>query len=189
MRNVFLIFFYLLFAALPATALEIAGVAVPESIQADNGSTMTLNGAGIRSKFVFDVYIAQLYLEHPATEAKEVIAADGCKRMTMHFLYDKVEKEKLTDGWNEGFSGNNSPEQLKVLQERIHQFNALFSDAQKGDVIILDYTPGSGTKVTIGGVEKGVIPGKDFNDAMLAIWLGDKPVSKDLRTKLLGSAK
>jgi len=118
-----------------------------------------------------------------------VIAADGHKRVAMHFLYEKVEKEKLTDGWHEGFVGNNSPEQLKALQERIDQFNAMFTDAKKGDVIFLDYAPGSGTKVTIAGVEKGVIPGKDFNDAMLAIWLGDKPVSKDLKAKLLGAGK
>ncbi len=188
MRNVFLIFFCLLFA-LPAAALEIAGVAVPESIHADNGATMTLNGAGIRSKFVFDVYIAQLYLEYPAAEAKEVISAEGHKRMVMHFLHDKVEKEKLIAGWNEGFSGNNTPEQLKALQGRIDQFNAMFGDAKKGEVIVLDYTPGSGTKVNIAGVEKGLIPGKDFNDAMLAIWLGEKPVTKDLKAKLLGAAK
>lgn len=188
MRNVFLVCFCLLFA-LPAAALEIAGVKVPESVKTDSGVALSLNGAGIRSKFVFDIYVAQLYLEHPASEAKGVIAIDGCKRMVMHFLYDKVEKEKLTDGWNEGFIGNNSPEQLKGLQQRIDQFNALFTDARKGEEIILDYTPTGGTKVNIAGVEKGVIPGKDFNDAMLSIWLGEKPVSKDLKAKLLGTGK
>lgn len=188
MRNVFLICFCLLFT-MPAAALEIAGVSVPETIKTDTGATLTLNGAGIRSKFVFDIYVAQLYLEHPSADAKQAIAAEGHKRMVMHFLYDKVEKEKLTEGWNEGFTGNNSPDQLKGLQERIDQFNAMFTDAKKDEVIILDYAPESGTKVTIAGVEKGVIPGKDFNDAMLAIWLGEKPVTKDLKAKLLGAGK
>ncbi len=188
MRNVLLICFCLLFA-LPAAALEISGVSVPETVTTDDGITLTLNGAGVRSKFVFDIYVAQLYLEHPAATAREVISADGRKRMVMHFLYAKVEKKKLTDGWNEGFTGNNRPEQLKALQQRIDQFNAMFSDAKKGEIIILDYAPENGTKVIIAGVEKGVIPGKDFNDAMLSIWLGDKPVSKDLKAKLLGSGK
>ena len=76
-----------------------------------------------------------------------------------------------------------------VSQQRIDQFNAMFTDAKKGDVIVLDYIPNQGTKVTIAGTEKGVIPGKDFNDAMLLIWLGDKPVTKDLRAKLLGAGK
>lgn len=188
MRNVFLVCFCLLFA-LPAAALEIAGVQVPESLTTDDGVVLSLNGAGIRSKFVFDIYIAQLYLEKPAADAQGVLATDSRKRMVMHFLHDKVEKAKLVEAWNEGFLNNSSPEKLVGLKARIDQFNAMFADARKDEVIVLDYVPDSGTRVTIAGTEKGVIPGKDFNDAMLAIWLGEKPVSKDLRTKLLGSGK
>lgn len=188
MRNFFLVCFCLLFA-LPAAALEIAGVSVPESIKTEDGITLTLNGAGIRTKVFFDIYIAQLYLEQPAADTKDVLAADSHKSMVMHFLYKNVEKAKLIEAWNEGFLGNNSPEQLAELKGRIDQFNAMFSDAKKGDVIALDYTPGVGTKVTIAGVEKGVIPGKDFNDALLSIWLGESPISKDLKAKLLASGK
>lgn len=179
----------ILMLALPAKALEIAGVSVPESISVDDGTTLVLNGAGIRSKFVFDIYIAQLYLEKTAAEAKEVVAADAHKRMVMHFLHDKVEKAKLVEAWNEGFKNNTPAEQVAALQQRIDQFNAMFTDAKKGDVVLLDYIPGTGTRVTIAGAEKGVIPGKDFNDAMLLIWLGDKPVTKDLRAKLLAAGK
>jgi hypothetical protein len=39
--------------------------------------------------------------------------------------------------------------------------------------------------VTIAKEEKGVIPGKDFNDALLRIWLGEKPVNKGLKEQLL----
>lgn len=188
MRIVLMIGCILMFA-LPAKALEIAGVAIPETIAGDDGTAMVLNGAGIRSKFVFDIYIAQLYLEKAASETKDVIAAEAHKRMVMHFLYDKVEKAKLVEAWNDGFRNNTPAERLPALQQRIDQFNAMFSDAKKGEVIVLDYVPGQGTKVTIAGTDKGVIPGKDFNDAMLLIWLGDKPVAKDLRAKLLGVAK
>jgi hypothetical protein len=109
--------------------------------------------------------------------------------MVMHFLYDKVEKASLVEAWSDGFSNNTPADRLTALQQRIDQFNAMFTDAKKGDVIVLDYIPNQGTKVTIAGTEKGVIPGKDFNDAMLLIWLGDKPVTKDLRAKLLGAGK
>jgi hypothetical protein len=33
---------------------------------------------------------------------------------------------------------------------------------------------------------KGMIEGKPFNDLLLSIWLGEKPVSKALRDDLLG---
>jgi hypothetical protein len=43
--------------------------------------------------------------------------------------------------------------------------------------------------VTIAKQEKGVVPGKDFNDALLRIWLGEKPVTKGLKEKLLSYKK
>jgi hypothetical protein len=50
---------------------------------------------------------------------------------------------------------------------------------------VLDFFPNQGTVVTIAKQEKGVILGKDFNDALLRIWLGEKPVTKGLKEKLL----
>ena len=45
---------------------------------------------------------------------------------------------------------------------------------------------GTGTQVTIKGTVKGVIAGKDFNDALLSIWLGEKPVTAKLKDEMLG---
>jgi hypothetical protein len=176
----------LLLISLPAHAKEIGGVMVQESLQTGDGTVLQLNGAGIRSKFFFDIYIAKLYMEHPAKSAAEVIAAPGRKQLIMHFLYDKVEKEKLVEGWNDGFTGNTKADEVALLQERINQFNELFVDVKKDDVILLDFTPDQGTVVTIVNIEKGTIPGKDFNDALLRIWLGEKPVTKGLKKQLLG---
>lgn len=179
------LFCFLLLASQPSYAIEIAGVTVHETLQAADATQLHLNGAGIRSKFIFDIYIAELYMEHPAGSAEEVIAAPGKKRMIMHFLYDEVTRDKLVSGWNEGFGDNLDAEKLATLQERINSFNSLFRTVKKGDIILLDYIPGQGTVVTISGQEMGVIAGKDFNDALLNIWLGPKPINKGLKTKLL----
>ncbi len=175
----------LLLCSLPANAKEIAGVSVQEALQTDDGTTLHLNGAGIRSKFFFDIYIAELYLEHPSSSVSEVLENPGRKRMIMYFLYKEVGKDKLIEGWDEGFAGNSKAEQVVKLQERIDQFNAMFVDVKKDDVIVLDYIPEKGTVVTIAKQEKGVIAGKDFNDALLRIWLGDEPVNETLKEELL----
>lgn len=172
-----------------ANAREIAGVMVQETVQNDNGTVLQLNGAGIRSKFFFDIYVAELYMEHPSNVADKVINDAGRKRITMQFLYDEVGKDKLIEGWNEGFSGNTKAEEMARLQTRINQFNSMFVDVKKGDQIVLDFIPDKGTVVTIAKQEKGVIPGKDFNDALLRIWLGDKPVSEGLKEKMLSYKK
>ncbi len=175
----------LLLMALPVGAREIAGVDVAETLQSDGGTTLYLNGAGIRSKFIFDVYIAQLYMEHPSNSTEGVLGAAGQKRMIMHFLYKKVEKEKLTTGWDEGFEENSTAAELELLRERISQFNSLFVDVKKNDVIVLDFNPTVGTRVVISGDEKGSIEGKEFNDALLKIWLGEEPISSGLKKDLL----
>jgi hypothetical protein len=172
-----------------ANAKEIAGVMVQETLQTEDGIMLQLNGAGIRSKFFFDIYIAELYLEHPSNVVSEVIEASGRKRVVMHFLYDKVEKDKLVTGWNEGFTENTKAEEVVKLQERIDRFNGMFADVKKDDIIVLDFIPEKGTVVTIANQEKGVVPGKDFNDALLRIWLGEKPVTKGLKEKLLSYKK
>ncbi|MGQ9496536.1 MAG: chalcone isomerase family protein [Thermoanaerobaculaceae bacterium] len=50
----------------------------------------------------------------------------------------------------------------------------------------MTYIPGRGTTVTFGGKEVGTIEGKAFADALLAVWLGPKPPSADLKAGLLG---
>ena len=184
-----LLMFCLLFIGMPANALELAGVMVQETIKTDDGTTLQLNGAGIRTKLFFDIYVGQLYMEKPSASAAEVVAADGKKRIVMHFLYKEVTKDKLVDAWNEGFEANNSSEDVAKLKERIEQFNALFEDVKKDDVIVLDFEPATGTAVTIKGQKKGAIPGKDFNDAMLKIWIGDEPVTKSLKEQMLSYKK
>jgi hypothetical protein len=179
----------ILLCAVSVEARDIAGVSVPETMPGDKGAVLTLNGAGIRSKLFFKIYIAQLYLEKPANEAAEVLAADGQKKMIMHFLYEKVSKEQLVEAWNEGFNGNLDEHEKVALAPRINQFNEMFATVGKGDTILLAYVPESGTKVVVAGKEKGIVPGKDFSDALLSIWLGEKPITPDLKKALLNYGK
>ena len=174
--------------ALPVTAKEVADVTVPEQVSADDGTPLRLNGAGIRYKVFFKIYIAELYMQHPMASADGVFTDDGRKRMVLHFLYSEVGTDKLVEAWNDGFAANLEPQQAEALKDRIARFNTLFDTVKSGDDIILDYLPGKGTRVLVRGQVKGEIPGKDFNDALLAIWLGKAPVSPELRTELLGTS-
>ena len=75
-----------------------------------------MNGMGYRTKFVFKIYVAALYTESSVTTRDSVRSLQGPKRIVMHMVYDEVEREKIIDGWNDGFEENNSDEQLKNLQ-------------------------------------------------------------------------
>lgn len=181
------VLFFAVFAAQSANARDIAGVDVPPSVTIKN-KVLVLNGAGIRKKLFIKVYVGALYLTMKRTTLGEILSDPGAKRIVMSFLYKEVSAEKLVDAWNEGFSGNNTPDELKALQERINAFNALFTTVRKGDVIRLDYLPEEGTQVWINDTLKGTVQGEDFSRALLKIWLGRKPADAGLKEAMLGSS-
>lgn len=183
--RIFCFLFLLVSLVSPVNARDIADLNVPEDLTVENGVVLHLNGAGIRNKLFFKIYIAELYMQNPSSDVVKVIGDEGQKRVVMHFLYDEVAKDKLVEAWNEGFHANTDQQQLAILQIRINQFNSMFDNVKKGDEVFLDYISGKGTQVTIRNQVKGVVTGKDFNDALLAIWLGKEPISAELRKELL----
>ncbi len=176
-----------LVVALPVQAREVAGVEVPESVTLHNDDTpLVLNGAGVRRKFFFKIYVGALYLPQKVHSAEAVFAQTGPKRVRMHFLYDEVPRAKLVKAWEEGFAANQDAATLARLRERLDRFNALFPDVKRGDVIDLDYVPERGTEVWINNSLAGSIEGADFQRALLAVWLGAEPADAALRDAMLG---
>jgi hypothetical protein len=176
----------LIFLAVTVQAREFKEVNVPEEVLLEGANNkISLNGVGMRTKFVFDIYVGALYLESVAKTREEVLSKNGAKRVLMHFVYDEVSAEKLVAGWNQGFEDNLTAEQLAALAERIKAFNAMFDTVHTGDEVLLDYLPEQGTRVTIKGEVKGLIEGEDFNQALLDIWLGDEPADEDLKEAML----
>jgi len=170
-------------------AKVIKGINIAEQItQPQTGQTLKLNGAGIRSKFIFDIYVGALYLPAKSTDAKQIINSPVPKRVSMYFVYSKIEKKKMTEAWNEAFSDALDKAAFKALKARIDQFNSYFPDIVKGDKVVIDFIPGQGVAISINGERKGVIAGNDFSQALLRIWLGDSPVDETLKDGMLGLA-
>jgi len=189
MRSKLFILILFAFIAHLAEAKEIKGIKLAEQItQPQTGQTLMLNGAGIRSKFIFDIYVGALYLPAKSPDAKQIIHSPAPKRVSMYFVYGKIEKEKMTEAWNEAFSDALDKASLKALKARIDQFNRYFPDIVKGDKFVIDFVPGQGVAVSMNGGRKGVIAGNDFSQALLRIWLGDSPVDETLKDGMLGLA-
>ena len=184
----YLLLFSSLFIFLnPVFAREIAGIQAEETITLSNQQTLSLNGAGIRSKFFFKIYVGALYVTEPPLKTPQAVLADTrAKRISMHFLYDEVSKEKLNSGWHDGFMLNQDEAQLTKLKQRLERFKGLFDAVKKGDVIYLDYLPNQGTQVTINKEVNGTIPGFDFHQALMKVWLGEEPADWDLKKAMLG---
>ena len=168
--------------AFPVTAKDIDGHQIPDTVSQD-GTNLSLIGAGIRNKWMFNVYVGALYAQKPTFNAANLIKSEQIKRMDLHMLRD-VGKDKIVESIREGFE-KQSKAQMPALQARLDQLAAAVPDLKKGDVLSLTYIPEKG--VVVGGAAKEtVIPGKDFADALFSVWLGPDPVDGDLKRKLLG---
>jgi len=180
---------FVLLLAVPALGAEVAGVKVDD--QARVGSAeLVLNGAGLRKRVFFNVYAMGLYLPKKTAIAAEAVTAEGPKRVAIHMLRD-VGAETFTSALVEGIRENHTEAQVKELEPRIRALSAVIAEvkeARKGMTITLDWN-GAATQVGIDGKPAGKpIEGADFYQALLRIWLGDKPVQDDLKKALLGGA-
>jgi hypothetical protein len=166
------------------SAVEVEGVELPGRV-AMGGETLVLNGAGVRTRFFFDIYVGALYLPETTDEASVALGMAGPKRVLLHFLYDEIGRDKLVEAWNDGFRNNLGTTERAALAERIERFNALFGSVRAGDEIALDFVPGEGTHVTLNGERMGTVPSDDFARAWLRIFIGDSPADAELKQGML----
>jgi len=167
-----------------AFAANVAGVDLPETRLAGE-SKLVLQGGALRSKMMFKVYVAGLYLPARRADAAAILGADEPRRMEMHFLR-AVGSDKVCEGWREGLAAN-TPNASAELERQFDQLCALVPDTQEGTLVALDYRPGQGTAISVGGKAVGTIAGKAFADAVLACWIGPRPgPGADFKKALLG---
>lgn len=175
----------MLAAALGVQAATFDGTEVPDNAQV-GGVDLVLNGAGLRTKFVFDIYEGALYLPQKANDTQAVLAHSGPDRILMHMIY-AVSKSQFADAWNDGF-GDNNDKMSDSLKANVTQFIGYFGDSKKGDIVTIDYVPGTGTQVSWNGTLSGTIPGEEFHQAFLRVFFGSNPPTSRLQKGMLGKS-
>jgi hypothetical protein len=177
------LFVFLLSVTSVASAATLAGVNLPDTVQA-GGKTLLLNGLGLRTKFVVKVYVAGLYLEQKSSDANAVLKSDGPKRLVMHFMRD-VSKKQMADAFEDSFD-NNSPDAKKTMKGDIDRLLGALEDLKEGNEMAFTYVPGTGTTMSVNGKDKLTIAGPAFAPVLFSVWLGPKPPNADLKKGILG---
>jgi hypothetical protein len=172
-----------------AQPAELEGVKLEPTAQV-GGATLQLNGAGLRTRVFFKVYVAGLYVPQKANNAGALLAQKGPRRVAITMLRN-VDADTFSGALVEGLKNNLSEAQYAGFKTQIDTLIANFKaagEAKTGDVIHLDFAPDAGTKVIVNGKAQGsAIAGEDFYIALLRIWLGDKPADGDLKKGMLGA--
>ena len=175
----------LLAFAMPLQAAEVAGVKFEDKARVAD-TELALSGAGLRAKFIFDIYAMALYVKDPMADR---VTQPGAKRVAIHMLRN-VDADTFTQALVDGMRPNHDEATMQALAPRIAELSAIMAqlkEAKKGMAITLDWLPAAGTQVTVDGKPAGApIAGEDFYQALLRIWLGEHPVQGDLKKALLG---
>ena len=155
-----------------------------------DGQELQLNGAALRTRVIFKVYVAGLYLPARAATAQAAIEAKGAKRIILVMMRD-ASAQQFVDSIDAGMRANNSEAQIAAVKVQIDELMAMIravEQAKSGMRIVLDYEPSAGgTTLLVDGVARGKpMSGEPFYQALLRIWLGDDPVQLDLKEALLG---
>ena len=170
-----------------ARGAEVAGVALDDRI-AVAGVPLVLNGAGLRTRFMLEVYVIGLYVRARTTSADAVINAREARSVRL-VMKRAVDAETIWENFNQGIRTNATPAELSVLEPRLAEVERAFREigaVAEGDVVDIDFAADGTGVIRFRGEVKGAISGADLSRALLKIWLGAKPVQGDLKQALLG---
>ena len=174
-----------------------------------DGKSYTLVGAGVRKKFVVKVYAMGLYVEDvegkrafPSLATKAggrdkakltegdraqsfVMWGQFGKMTVMHFVRD-VGADKVRGAYEESLADELSDKSPADVREAAQAFIKMYDhDMKNGEEIVLRTSAEGKIELSIAGQAKGSVQNTKLARAIWGIWLGNKPISKDLRIELV----
>lgn len=176
----------LAFATPAALSAEVAGVKIEDSVRSEQGELL-LNGAGLRTKLVFKVYVAALYLPQKERSAAAILQGKEPRRMVLRMMRN-VDGDTLHEALDEGLRNNLTGAELEALKAPLARLSNVFKTlgkAREGDLIQLDISQ-AGLGITVNGTPRDQIASEPLGRGLLRVWLGEKPAEASLKAALLG---
>ena len=173
--------------ATSAAAVDVEGVKIDDKTSV-GGQELVLNGAGVRKRAIFKVYVGSLYVPAKAQTTQEVLAK-GPRRIQLNVLRN-LSSDQLIEALMDGLKQNLSPAEMQGIAVQSGEMAAImksFGQAKEGSVVTLDFI-GASTVIGLDGTPRGTIEGAAFGDALTRIWVGEHPAQDDLKKAMLGGA-
>lgn len=185
MRTLTVIISTLFLAVSLQAQITLEDVTIPATLKAGE-TTVTLNGAGVRKKLFFKLYVGGLFLTSKSSNGNAIAKADEPMAVRLHIISSMINKDNMTEAIIEGFE-NSTGDNTAPIQDRIDQLMVAFNkEIVVGDIFDLTYVPGTGVTLTKNGKALTTVTGLDFKQALFGIWLGDKPADSGLKEGMLG---
>lgn len=126
-------------------AVEMEGVRVEETAMV-GGRKLILNGIGLRRRGYFKADVTALYLPEKRTTPEPILRLDGPRRIQLNILREFT-SSTISRIFISDFKQAATEDEFKKLIEVVGQIGAAYSNVRrvvKGDVVNLDWVPGTG---------------------------------------------
>ena len=185
MKNTLLLI-SLFFSVLTTNAQKkIGGVEIPTKVNF-NETNLELNGAGVRSKYMMNMYVVGLYLTTKNDNGIIVMNDDKTMAIKLHIVSSLITTKKMIDAVDEGLKKSTKGKQSELKTE-IDKFKAVFSpEIKENDVYDFVYIPEKGTVIYKNNKPVTTIKGLEFKKALFGIWLCSEPADSGLKASMLG---
>lgn len=174
----------------PVQARTLLDMEFPEVIAAtDSSPELHLLGASVRRIYgMVETYVGLLYVADKDLQASSLPEADVARRMVFHVTSSRVSTRRFANAMEEGLVVNVSEAEMQQLAGRIQDLLRMFDHKfTNGTVGYIEWVPSEQhSRIVLDGELRGTIPGKDMNDAILKIWIGERPVSERFKREVLG---
>ncbi|MDO6424348.1 TonB family protein [Saccharophagus degradans] len=148
-----------------------------------------VNGVAAYHALSVEQFLTVLYTSSPTIEAAPLLEKDTPARMEIRVTTKRLSQRRFVTMWLESMTVSNTSDVVEAQLESLAQFNKMFKGRFiDGDRIVFDYRPGRGMEVSVNGVALGVIKSGDFFRLLLACWVGEVPISSNLKASLLSPA-
>lgn len=167
---------------LVAGVVRAQGVTHPPTHAPEGGTPLALSGQATRAHFLgsVELYGLAVYSESGRVDPTQLASANGAKTLRIEIAYKDDLRRRLPIDWRR--------ELIPALESpAIASLRSTFAPLQHGDVVLIEYVPSKGTSVR---VNKSVAVSGINHDLMLAFldhWLGQRPVSAEIKQALLSS--
>ena len=158
------------------------GVTHPPTHAPDGGAPLPLAGQAKRVHFLgtVELYGLAVYAESGLVDRSRLASSTTAKALRIEITYENDLRRRVPIDWRR--------ELIPALEiAAIASLRGTFAPLQHGDVVLIEYVPSKGTSVR---VNKNVAVSGINHDLMLAFldhWLGQRPVSVEIKQALLGA--
>jgi hypothetical protein len=153
----------------------------PPAMHLDGGATLPLAAHARRVHLLgaVELYAVALYADKPMFNRDGLVSADTPKALRIQVTYEEDPRRGVAIDWRRELIPRLDPAPTAHLR-------GTFMALRHGDVVIIEYAPAKGTVVRVNRV---VAVSGAHHELMLAFldhWLGQRPVSEDMKRALLG---